>query len=407
MCESVTLTRFKIQPKHDKPVNEAILLGHDEIVKSLKNFIESADMITPLSLAIDGDWGSGKTSVVKTLARKLNKDKSVIVFFEPWKYENADPPMALVQTIAYELNKHTTNNTQFKNIAKNLLKIAGNAISKKYLDMSINDIVGFIETNVQDVESFSAELEKTVKSVIGSKKLIIIIDDLDRCDVENTLLILAIMKLFLDIENCICIAAVDFERLKQAWRTKYQTNEMNEKGKEYLEKIFQIKVSVPKPSNDQIMDYLKELVPDMDGTLLRLMSTVGPKNPRGIKKMLNMIGFRAYMLNSDFSYDASALWTLLEYILTNEKLIFAYRGLGKEGSTFGQLLTNMNVRQVQDYRIAISNHIPEVQNIPNFIFKLEMFLTMANEYIKKHNLLSNNLDSNFAILSNLTNEEVE
>jgi len=360
-----------------------------------------------LSIAIHGDWGSGKTSVVKTLARQLDKNKSTIVFFEPWKYENADPPLALVQTIVHELNRHTTNNKQFMEIARNLLEIAANAISKKYLDMTITDIVGFIEKNVQTVESFSGALEKTIKSTIGSNKLIIIIDDLDRCDVENTLLILAIMKLFLDIENCICIAAVDFERLKQAWRTKYQIDDVGDKGNDYLEKIFQIKVSIPKPSNDQIKEYLKELVPEMDGILLNLFSIVGPKNPRGLKKILNIIGFRASMLNSDFSYDASTLWTLLEHILTNRNLIFVYNGLGKKGSSFGQLLTNMNVRQVGDYRIEIVNHIPQSQNIPNLIFKLEMFLTLANEYVKKHNLISNNLDSNFDILSNLTNEEVE
>ena len=152
---------------------------------------------------------------------------------------------------------------------------------------------------------------------------------------------------------------------------------------------------------------MEELVPEMDDLLLQLFSIVGPKNPRGIKKILNIIRFRSTMLNSEFSYDAATLWTLLEHILTNENLILAYNGLGKNGSSFGQLIKNMTARQAQDQRITIANHIPHTDKSPNFIFKLEMFLTLANQYVTKHSIHADNLDNNFVILNNLTNEEVE
>jgi len=397
------MTRFKISPAHDKPVDEAILLGHDEIVKALKNFIESDDMITPLSIAIDGDWGSGKTSIVNTLAKQLPSEQFIKVFFEPWRYENSDPPLALVSTILNEINKVSVTE-----ISSNIINLAANTFSSKYLNKDIKDVAGFILGKVKTVESFSESLEKCLKEGRkNNEKLIIMIDDLDRCDVENTLLILSIMKLFLEIDDCICIAAVDFERLKQAWRTKYKVNEVDDKGKEYLEKIFQIKVAVPKPSNDQVKEYLDDLVPGMDEILLRLFSIVGPKNPRAIKKMLNIIRFRASMLNSDFSNDASALWTLLEYILENKNLILAYNGLGKTGNSFGQLINNVTPDEEENYRNTICNHIPRANSIPNVFFKLETFLTLANQYVTKHHIHRDNIDNNFRILNNLTNEDVE
>lgn len=397
------MPRFEIQPHHDKPIDEAILLGHNEIVNTIKKFLESNDMITPLSIAIDGDWGSGKTSIMKTLSRNLKHDNFIKVFFEPWRYENSDPPLALIQTIVKRLQKDSMHE-----IGKGILYLAANAISTKYLGVQVKDVADFIAGNVKAVESFSEELEKVIKdNRSGNQKLIIMIDDLDRCNVENTLLILSIMKLFLDIEDCICIVAVDFERLKQAWRTKYQVSEIDDKGKEYLEKIFQIKISVPKPSNDQTKEYLKELVPKMDDVLLRLFSIIGPKNPRGIKRMLNIIRFRALMLNSDFDFEASTFWTLLEYILSNENLIHAYNGLGKKSSSFGQLIKNCNTRALETYRIEIKNHIPRANSIPNIDFKLDMFLTMTHEYVTKHNILDSNLDKNFSILQRLTNEKVE
>ena len=72
------------------------------------------------------------------------------------------------------------------------------------------------------------------------KKLIILIDDLDRCDVENSLQILSVLKLFLDIENIICIAAVDYKRLENAWLRKYtiQDKMHQNDAKQYLDKIF-------------------------------------------------------------------------------------------------------------------------------------------------------------------------
>ena len=84
--------------------------------------------------------------------------------------------------------------------------------------------------------------------------MIIIIDDLDRCDVENSLQILSIIKLFFDLPNCICIAAVDFNRLKNAWLRKYSIQDIvnQNDASEYLDKIFQVRIGIPEPTEEQI-----------------------------------------------------------------------------------------------------------------------------------------------------------
>lgn len=395
------MTRFKIPVSHDKPIDEAVLLGHDEIVSALKRFLESNDMITPLSIAINGDWGSGKTSVVNTLARQLPNDRFIKVFFEPWRYENSDPPLALISTIINTLNKNS-----MQKISKNILLLAANTFSSKYLNQDINDVADFITGKVKGVESFSKELEKVIKNNReGNQKLIIFIDDLDRCDVENTLLILSIMKLFLEIENCICIAAVDFNRLQQAWKAKYQVTDEDDKGKEYLEKIFQIKVSLPKPTSDQVKEFVEELVPDMPDELLALFAEIGPKNPRLIKRIMNLIKFRTQMLNSDFADDASTLWSLLENAITNKNLTLAYNGLAKRRGSLGGLIINVNEENVSQYVKMMTDHMSDPE--PNTADKLTKFFLLGNKYVKKFNIINVNLDTNFNTLSALTNEQVE
>lgn len=395
------MTRFKIPISHDKPIDEAVLLGHDEIVSALKRFLESNDMITPLSIAINGDWGSGKTSVVNTLARQLPDDGFIKVFFEPWRYENSDPPLALISTIINTLNKNS-----MQKISKNILLLAANTFSSKYLNQDIKDVADFITGKVKGVESFSKELEKVIKNNLeGNQKLIILIDDLDRCDVENTLLILSIMKLFLEIENCICIAAVDFNRLQQAWKAKYQVTDEDDKGKEYLEKIFQIKVSLPKPTSDQVKEFVEELVPDMPDELLALFAEIGPKNPRSIKRIMNLIKFRTQMLNSDFANESSSMWSLLENAITNKNLILAYNGLTRRGGSLGGLIINVNKENVTQYVKMMTDHISKPE--PNTAEKLVKFFLLGNKYVKKFNIINVNLDTNFDTLSNLTNEQIE
>lgn len=401
------MPRFQVNPLHDKPVSEAVLLGHDEIVKALKNFLESNSMITPLSIAIHGDWGSGKTSVMRTLERQLDSERITVVFFEPWKYENADPPLALVQTIIQKLYKNSPAQNNLKSMGSALIKIAANAISQKYIGTNITDVVDSITYNVKNVESFSDELEKIVKNELGNNKLLIIIDDLDRCDVENTLLILSIMKLFFEIENCICIAAVDFNRLQQAWRAKYKISDDSDEGKEYLEKIFQIRIALPKPNNQQIREYVEELVPEMDDQILDLFSILGPKNPRAVKRLLNIISFRASLLHTDFAYDVSTLWSLLEHSITNKNLVYLQTRLQRDGGNIASLIINAtNERVITQYISMMKQYFLEPK-IPNVDVKLKHYLTFAHAYVKKHNIILHNFEKHFTTLNSLTNEEVE
>jgi len=201
---------FQIKPIKDIPYEDAKLLGHDKIITNLKTFLENENMITPLSIAIHGDWGSGKTSIMKTLAKKLDNTKFAVSFFEAWKYEYSNPSLGLITELAehYEQDRG-------KIVA--ILRAAAYILSNKYLGVDSEQVIKIMSHSKQSTETLSKQLRDLIQKKIG-KKLIIIIDDLDRCDVENTLQLLAIIKLFLDLENCICIAAVDFKRLKEAWQ---------------------------------------------------------------------------------------------------------------------------------------------------------------------------------------------
>lgn len=394
-------TRFIITPSHDKPFDNAKLLGHDTIVSNLKNFLESGDMITPLTMAIHGDWGSGKTSIMRTLMKNLDTEKFEIIFFEPWRYENSDPALALATLISYKID-----HTKEKHLARELIMLAANSLSKKYLGLEINDITKFVLDNTNAAESLSTRLEKTILDNLNGKKLLVIIDDLDRCDVENTLLILSVMKLFLSIENCICMAAVDFKRLQQAWRTKYQYQEdggnAKNDGMEYLEKIFQIRIGIPVPSANDIVEYIKKLYPDMPESLCNLFANVVHRNPRAIKRMFNLIRYRSMLLNNDSNYVAACIWTVLEEIISNEKLMNLKVALEKHGNSLGHAICSYN-NNWGEYKKVIYN-TSAVQEINYIDEKLEKFFSWSLDVTHAFHIAENDLNINFNALYSTTNE---
>jgi predicted KAP-like P-loop ATPase len=62
---------WSINPLLDEPIHDAKLLGLEKTVEALYNFLSSKSLITPLAIAINGEWGSGKTSLINTLKIRL------------------------------------------------------------------------------------------------------------------------------------------------------------------------------------------------------------------------------------------------------------------------------------------------------------------------------------------------
>ena len=389
---------FKIKPLTDNPIQTAQLLGHSNIVQHLKKFIESDEMITPLSIAIHGDWGSGKTSIMKTLDANLDQQKISIIFFEAWKYEYSNPSLGLITEIAETFSPGDK--------ANNIIRGAVYVLSNALIGVDTEKARKIIQGTKQHTHQLSERLQEIITEKLGNKKLVIIFDDLDRCNVENTLQLLALMKLFLDIKNCICIAAVDFNRLRQAWLQKYKIDkESKNDSSEYLEKIFQIRIGIPKPLPEQIREYIETLTEQMPEELLGLFSKIAPKNPRSIKRILNLISYRASILNSDVNYESASMWTLLEDIVGNDHCIEICDVLKKQGNSLDQLIIKNgdNWKTIRDLfnKIGLSE-ILQLRSI-----KLPTFFNSSKALMLKNTTNQAHFGSDFDVLYNATNEALK
>jgi len=391
---------FKINPISDTPTEKAKLLGHDKIVKNLINFLELPNLITPLTIAINGDWGSGKTSIMKTLFANLDDSKFDTLFFEAWKYEYSNPSLGLIAKISSKYEKDEGK-------IRAIVHTGATILANKFLNIDLEKIIDIITSREKDSQTLTDMLEELIKKNIDDKKLIIVIDDLDRCDVENTLQLLALVKLFLNIPECICITAVDFKRLRQAWLQKYQVkdDESEKAGVDYLDKIFHVKIGIPRPPAQQIEDYLKPMVPGMPKPLLELFSKLGPKNPRAIKRIMNLISYRSIMLPSAHKAESAFLWTLLEEILGNSLTIQVHDVSKREGKTLGDVMYSLadNIRDVKDfYEKRINQKI-----LAPKLGALLLYFEHANIFVKSGKISYQKINKNFETLYELTNEAIK
>lgn len=389
-------SEFKLKPVNDNPANDAKLLGHDTIVRTLKNFIESNDMISSSSIAIHGDWGTGKTSIMTTLSNQLDGDKIEVLFFEAWKYEYSNPSLSLISEISGKYHGDD------KELAKRIVEAAIYILTDKFLGVDPGGAARILRGNTQRISAITDDLKKIISSI--GKRLVIIIDDLDRCDVENSLQILSLMKLFLSIDNCVIIAAVDFKRLQQAWRMKYQiSNSEEHDSRDYLDKIFQIRIGIPVPSKEKILEYVLTLTENMPDDLKEIFSTLLPKNPRTIKRMLNLISYRSYLLTSTHGIFTSCLWTSLEQEIGNELLIRLYDGV-RERTTLANMIFKGNFEDAKNHLNAVFPK-PLLDRIDMDMFKT--YIERGGQLVQKSEIILRDFENDFESLYLNTNEQIK
>jgi energy-coupling factor transporter ATP-binding protein EcfA2 len=150
------------------------------------------------------------------------------------------------------------------------------------------------------LDEFSEEFKRIIKLIGGGKPLVVIIDDLDRCLPEKAIQVLEAIKLFLDVEGCIFLLAVDRDVVERAIAVKYKdllavAKDTQSKpellftllGENYFEKIVQLPFALPPISDKHFKDFVTKVYSDEH---IRQCSEIFfeglPRNPRKVKRLL-------------------------------------------------------------------------------------------------------------------------
>jgi len=257
------------------------------------------------------------------------------------------------------------------------------------VDISKFDKKRSYKNHIAYLDEFNDDFRKTIKIVSGKKPLVVFIDDLDRCLPEKSLQILEAMKLFLDVESCIFVVAVDREIVEQAVSARYFKEigqpEINPEqplrkldtaflAQNYIEKIIQLPFTVPPLPSEKIKGYVNFLYPHEDNDKCGEIFAVSlPPNPRKIKRVI-----QSFMLLKEIAKrrlkDEKVNFSLLAKLVIIEN---QFRGLHRDLINTPALLDGIE-----------RSHRKDEENLPDCV----MIIYDRLDYQEKVNSYSGNLD---------------
>ncbi len=276
----------------------------------LVDFIRKCE--TPLTISLQGDWGTGKTSFINLVSKKLINEKIFTITFNTWRYSqfNLKDNLAicflnyLIDSLVDEEERKKADKIQkAKKMLSNILRIGIN-MSTACLAEGVNVFDNMNNADNQDdffndpsklVESLKEIFEEAIKKKLdstNSDRIVIFIDDLDRLDPKIAVNLLEVIKLFLDIENCVFVLAIDYSIISEGIREKFGDHVSNDKMQSFFDKIIQVPFKIPTEFYDfhrLITESLGERIKN-DKNLKNIQDiiklSVG-NNPRAVKRLIN------------------------------------------------------------------------------------------------------------------------
>lgn len=209
-------------------------------------------------IGIEGVWGSGKTSFINlALNELLEKENVIIVNFNPWNFTGQNELIAdFFSSVLFSIKKE---------VGKDLIKTFRSYASKLKISFSPSIPVPFFGSigigeiwrkETKTLQEERSDIDAKLRTL--NKKIVIVIDDIDRLDKTETRLIMKLVKMTANFPNTIFLLAYDRNRVAE------RLCEDGWPGEEYLKKIVQVSFTLPEPDTQGLR---KILFNDLDETI--------------------------------------------------------------------------------------------------------------------------------------------
>lgn len=212
------------------------LLNRSKIINELYNSINLCKNEKRFIISLTGSWGSGKTTILNIVKSKLAKDRFILIDnFDAWKYNNEE---YLFYAMFDEIIKNIGINFSSLELRK-FVNLCNNMISSK-IDLKFSNII--LEDKV--IENIKETINNYLD--INNKRVVFVIDNLERTNEKNIILILKTIATILDINRFIYILSYDEKEMKDIFKNKLGINY------DYMEKVVQLPLKVPEIDKNDI-----------------------------------------------------------------------------------------------------------------------------------------------------------
>ena len=298
---------------------------------ALTNFIERCD--TPITIGIQGEWGSGKTSLLNLIENNLdgnnsdhekNKGKFLQIWVNAWEHSLLSKPEEtllkivnqIINDMVAELDKGDSAKEQIKSkfsvLAKGALRVATSAVAGDEATKVVSELIGDNSNVISELKDQLDSIAKTINETSKGKtaqyeKIVIYVDDLDRIDPPDAVAILELLKNIFNVRHCIFVLAIDYQVVIKGLKDKFgeRTDENEWEFRAFFDKIIQLPFMMPVSQYD-IGNYVEELLiqigflskdqdvidkteTPIDNMIKEIVKLSIGGNPRALKRLVNSL----------------------------------------------------------------------------------------------------------------------
>lgn len=305
---------------------------HTHYVKVLEDILLKSE--PPINIGLYGRWGVGKSSILNMLKSEietiLSKDFRYL-YVDAWGLTGSTLQQEVLITINSQLKKYKESDLEdllynvreekivslekaFQRSWPLVILIVGIAIGYRFFSDQLINLIAVIgiSTGVAVVSSvmkyalgtskrilsgavssyqFGAIYDKIVKK--EPKKLVVVIDNLDRCDDKVAVDLLGLIQTFMTRKNCINILACDDEAIVNHLHAVKGEAYTEKEGNEFLSKFFQVTIRIPPFIGENLDVYVSELISQrsikFDPFVKQILISGAIKNPRKANQFLNNV----------------------------------------------------------------------------------------------------------------------
>ncbi|MDY0062372.1 MAG: P-loop NTPase fold protein [Myxococcota bacterium] len=264
-------------------------LGLDDHARALAKFISGCE--TPMTIGIQGDWGSGKTSLMRLIEANLEKQRQasgsealacLSVRFNTWQYSQLAQrdrlPIAMMWNLTKKLQDEAAKTkgwpsanqrAMLMRFAKGLARaatiaaasVATGGLAGIGFSLDGEKLVRAFEGQDEQIDDanlfeklhddFAAIVDAVLNSRFGAEqgpRVVFYIDDLDRLEPTRAVELLEVIKNFLDVPRCVFVLAIDYEVIIKGLKQRATSSGEGIDGKSFFDKIIQLPYRMPTQS---------------------------------------------------------------------------------------------------------------------------------------------------------------
>lgn len=246
---------YKLE-KNNKKINEQICSCYEELFPTRRNqadsiikYIDSYNDSDKFVLLLNGSWGQGKTSLIKGIEDKC-KDKYNMIFIQPMMFDKRDLLVKYfferLKEVLQEKKIYTGKGSSVERYFMSLLDF----INKKSMFGFVENIINKETKNFRKIKE---ELQIDIKKYVEDKKIIVIVDDFDRVEVETIKEVLMFIKEIIDFEGISIILLMEYSKI-----VNKTINDV------YLQKYIDFRINLNTVDVNEVIEYFLYVAIDSD-----------------------------------------------------------------------------------------------------------------------------------------------